>query len=112
MTLDHVLPGTASGTGGHDHHRAVLDHHGRRLSFWRCSKGTPDAPWCPDEPDPRSRPPRTPPPPPPPRPFCERHDDSHIRVYGKNKVCRVCIAEKRRIERVARRIERDARRVA
>jgi hypothetical protein len=52
MTLDHVLPHSAQGTGGHDHHRAVLERDGLRVGWWRCDRAAPGTQHCPDDPDP------------------------------------------------------------
>lgn len=109
--------GTAYGTSDHQHHRGFIEHGGIRVGYWRCARGTPEAPWCPDEPDPWAvlarkraearRPKRT-----PERVFCELHTPDRWRVYSGNRVCLDCRSDQRRTERIARRIERAAVKVA
>ena len=43
----------AFGTGGHTHHRRILERGGQRVAFWACERND----WgpCPDEPDPEAR---------------------------------------------------------
>jgi hypothetical protein len=114
------IPTETRGTGGHTHHRSAIEHDGLRVGFWRCEKGTPDAPWCPSEPDPwilmqrkvAERRAKRADRPSEPAPLCAKHPVERQRTYGKRRVCLVCQSDRDRTRAIARRIERGALKVA